>query len=253
MSPSARSKAGRPIAIYRHRKTRTSELLLVDLPIALVATGSFFIALYLSFLHYPRYGRVPSILWSRPWYAISFVCLVILAGLLLRHLRLGRQYIAVYRSGLYLNLNHRQAMHWEDISGVSIDLKENRLLGRTIARRFQAVLFTQQGKKIPIGPGIQNLPDLITHIKAHIYPRLQSALEKSYLGGSWIRFGPISIHRQGFRLNSIEYPWNRVGQIGVQSGYLVVELKPPKKVRLPASQIPNLELLLEMIKTGVNA
>ena len=48
-----------------------------------------------------------------------------------------------------------------------------------------------------------------------------------------------------------QIPWSGVRQITVRAGILIVELENQPDIRLPASQIPNLELLLQLIQQGV--
>jgi hypothetical protein len=108
------------------------------------------------------------------------------------------------------------------------------------------------------GPArIENLPELITRLKAHLYPRLYPALQAGFLAGRAVAFGPVSVQAQGLRMrphNQAITPWSEIRRVTVRSGELMVELKHLQKgnslARIPVAKIPNLELLLKLIEAN---
>ena len=67
----------------------------------------------------------------------------------------------------------------------------------------------------------------------------------------------ISIDQTGLQINNGKHPahslaWQQINHICVDSGMLVIQPENEAAIRMPVVEIPNLELLLQTIQTGVN-
>jgi hypothetical protein len=71
----------------------------------------------------------------------------------------------------------------------------------------------------------ENIPELLTRSKP-VSPTL-AALRASFLGGQWLYFGPVAIHRESIRFQKRRIRMNQVPgrgrQITVRSGALIIE------------------------------
>jgi hypothetical protein len=92
--------------------------------------------------------------------------------------------------------------------------------------------------------------DLLARLKTILYPRLLAKLQERYRIGEWVEFGPITVNTGRLRLNGREQPWTDVHRLLVQSGFLVVELANQVPIKIPVIQIPNLEIMLQVIMVG---
>jgi hypothetical protein len=81
-------------------------------------------------------------------------------------------------------------------------------------------------------------------------------MKTSFQAGKWLYFGPLSLQAGVLRLQHAELTWQQVEDIQVKDGFLAVSWiagpGPARNVRIPISKIPNLELLLQIIREGVN-
>ena len=209
---------------------------------------------------YTHFGPVAAVHWSRPWYLLSLFAL--LAFLLLAFIRLlqAHRFIALHRKGIYCSFTPNKIFRWENIAGLAVRIHSPSFLGRSLKARYQAVLLPVTGHPLRLPSSLDNLPDLLTQIKAHLYQRLVPELQSSFDAGKWLYFGPISIHANALRLSGQRnartpqtYAWSDVRNLSVRSGRLVVEFTDGSRRSLPVAVIPNIEILLQIIQTGVSA
>jgi len=78
-----------------------------------------------------------------------------------------------------------------------------------------------------------------------------------FQAGQQLIFGPVSIQSSFIKIRERQLPWENVNRITVFAGHLVIETRTqesenPKSFRLPAAQIPNLELLFQVLQRGLN-
>jgi hypothetical protein len=188
--------------------------------------------------------------------------------------------IQVYKNGLQFDryapaekvLSPGGCLIWEELAGITVKTIGKKTGGEKSTPEIasqKAELLLANGKRIVIsenngGPGgVENLPELVSRIKANVYPRLMPRLKAAFTAGEWLSFGSLQIHRQGLHIQSGKgdqkinpIPWDQVRRITARSGYLVVELSSPSNTqiqqkRLPVSKVPNLELFFQLVKENV--
>lgn len=243
------------------------------IPIILMLTGcllflsSLGYGLYRSYYGYTKYGIAAALSWSWPWFLAAAVILFFTL-LLLPQLFSRPGLISVHKNGLMIISGGRPASQtpvpWEKLAGIAVDAesKGRSAEGTKVEINHQAALIFKRGRPLLLkekGSGrwvIDRLPELISHIKAVLYPRLLPAMEVDFNSGAWLQFGPVSIHSLAFSLetgnvSTHQIPWRQVKRITVENGELVVELdgrgKQPVRKAVPVAQIPNLELMLQII------
>jgi len=248
-----------PIAVYRFRPFQRRDIFTLIFPGILSVMTPLIYGYQRANYAYTQFGPVAAGNWSRPWYALALFALLVFLFLSLFRLIQVRYFVAVYKKGLHIRFGSTQVLRWEQIAGVAFRASQRHFLGIPFHLRYHAVLYPGSGKPIDLPGGINNLPELVSHIKAHLYPRLLPEMQSSFQAGKWLYFGPIAIQQSAIKLGAgaraaqRSLPWSVVDQLRVQSGYLVVELKNGPRQRLPVSQTPNLEILLDIIQSGVSA
>jgi hypothetical protein len=115
------------------------------------------------------------------------------------------------------------------------------------------VLYPKNRKPIYVKEPFENFPELVTRIKACLYPRLSLTLNAGFQTGECLHFGPITVQNGWIQLKNRRFPWSEVSRVTVRLGDLMVELFSHSIYRIPVSKIPNLEILCELIEAGVNA
>ncbi len=219
---------------------------------------------YLAFINYDRFGPVPALFKSVPW-------LVLGGGVLLTWLSVGIIYwartqpgVRLHANGLYIEGRRKQSLPWEQIDGIAQGVTAPGRL-RPGDMHYKVSLYPGKGRPLHLHGwgdgkrGMPYLPELVSRIKANLYPGLQVELARMFREGLPLRFGPVRIDRQGLKVRHwrlfpgmFSVPWEHVKRIHVQSGYFLVEsIDRRSPYRLPVSKIPNLEILLKIIDQGV--
>jgi len=248
-----RKPLGELVAVYHYRPIHRLWLFAyIGLSIAAVAAPLIY-ATQRYIYGYAKHGEAAALIWSRPWFILAGFALLTALLLLVYRLRVAHRFIAIYKHGVFLALSLKQSYRWEQLNGIAAETRQDRLFGFALKPRYLAVLFPTIGKPIRISDAIENLPDLLSRLKANLYPRLMPVLKEQFLAGKWIYFGPLAIQRQYLRIHKRQYAWSQVAQIQVERGYLVIKLRDQPMRRLAIGQIPNWELFLQLVNMGATA
>ena len=232
--------------------------------VLLPGTLAVLVPLYYGYAraHYAKvyYGPVAMDQWSRPWYALALIALLIFLILGVLRIIASRQSVSVYERGLRLSFGPQKNLRWEEIAGLATETSHYHFFGISLKNSFQGMIYPNIHKPIRLTNNIQDLPELLTLIKARLYPRLLPNLVANLEKGQSLHFGPLAMRKDGLILSNKKtsnvgqtVPWVRLQSVDVVSGYLVVELSDHTRRKLPISKIPNIELLLQLIQQGVNA
>lgn len=205
-----------------------------------------------------KYGPVAAQYWSRPWYLLAGAALLLFLVLLGLGLAGAQRYVGVHKNGVRLRLSRRKQYSWGELSGVATGALQTRLLGIPLRTRYQAVLYPTLSASLKLDNSLENLPELLTRLKANLYPRLLPGMQKAFQEGKTIYFGPIAVRQDALLLEQKDakkrsIPWSQVQSISIQSGMLIIVTEPQASLRLPVARVPNLELLLQIIQSGVTA
>lgn len=247
---------GIQIAVYRGRGLCRSDVWQFWLPGFGAVLAPLGYGVWRSSYAYMHYGPVAAEFWSRPWYLLATFSVAVFALLGLYRISLSRRLVAVHKNGLLLRqgLLRVRRLPWTDLAGIAAGTVQDRFLGLALRTAHSAILYPGAGRPVRLDGSLQALPELVSRIKASLYPRLLPRMQQAFSAGQWLYFGPIAIQREGLRLDRQRFRWEEIDRVAVQAGYLVVELQDrPKKKRVLLSKIPNFELLLQIISQGVTS
>lgn len=259
---------GRLVATFTERPThKWSLLLIIGMSCVLVSLAD---GLWAVFNGYTQFDPTNPTDWAQPWFIIALLALSAVCLLLVAILGRKPHYLSIHQKGLRWRLPNQPEgfSPWEDITGIAAAFTQEHFLGLPLRRRYRARLYPTQGSPIDLKENLQNLPELITQLKANLYPRLLPRLDKAWENGEWLYFGALAIHPQALRLanhlpagpflNKLasegdwrQAPWEQIKSLSVKDGFLVVELHNVGSNRIPVSQIPNFELLFQLFHQGV--
>ncbi|MCI0519029.1 MAG: hypothetical protein L0Z70_02085 [Chloroflexi bacterium] len=257
MPPTQKSSLGPLIALYRYRPLGRAEWLTLIAPGTVAVLSPLFYGLYRSRYAYAQFGPAAAYAWAQPWYLVSLAALLVFAIACFARLRQSQHFIAVHKHGVYFSLSRSQRLTWNQISGVAAHTVHHHFLGVSLGDSYRGVIFPTVGKPIPLAGGIANLPELLSRLKARLYPRLLPELRSRWLAGEWLFFGPLAVQRQALRLyrrgrkSPHTFPWSQVNRLDVHDGQLVVEFFDRPRLKLPVYTIPNIEILLQLVRLGV--
>lgn len=264
-------QTGSHIARYRARPLRWGEFLRLAGLGAAAVLGPLLYGMELYSQNLPRYGAVAANLWSQPWLWLSLAALVVFLLLGIVRLAASRRWVDLYQKGLRIKPGKPAFLPWSQVAGVSTEISGARKLSGGERLRYRAALHPTTGRPIHLDEGLENLPELLSQIKAHLYPRLLPALKEEFHTGRWVHFGELAISSQGLRLgadqrNWLDITWPEIKGVQVQNGRLTIEYGQPaakgavqaganhtslRQRWFEAGRIPNIELLLQLIQQEV--
>jgi len=251
------TRPGALIASYRCRPQRWGELLGLILIIGVAISAPLLYGYYRAQYASAYYGPVAARLWSRPWYLLTGLALIVSLALVIYRLFERRRHVDIHANGLLLALSRKKFIPWTSLSGVASGAVQIRFLGIPLATHYRATLYPAVGKPVSLDDTLDNLPELLTQVKARLYPRMLAVCMKAFSEGQRLYFGNISINQVELRVTDgapspRSLPWEQIRRIRVESGLLVIESGANEAIQMPVAEIPNLELLLQIIHTGVN-
>jgi len=253
---------GPEIARYPGREWELADLWRLFLPGAAAILAPLAYGLWRADTAYRQYGSTAAETWSRPWFYLAGLGTIVFLLLLALRRWQSRKFVTLHPNGLaiFQPLGRVKRLFWKELAGVTVCNERENFLGVPWRLRFTASLIPHTGKLVRLDPVIQNQPELVEKIKENLYPERMAEMQAGFQDGRWLNFGPLEIHLNGLRLADVHskdlngpetgrepLPWRRVERLEVKTGFLVVELDTGKQHSVPISQIPNFELLIQLI------
>ena len=248
------SPLGQQLSVFHGQPLRWRELVFGFIPGSLLSIALLLVGFWRSYYGFTRYGPAAAINWSRPCFLTSlFITLVILI-LAIQRIDRSHRKVAVHENGLviFISLLKRKTFYWTEISAVTVQSERLSLFLIPFSTNIRVVIYPYHGRPVRLGKSISDLAGLISRIKNRLYPLLMSNFIQDLNRGRWIHFGELSIHKSGLRIRSRQFNLTEVRAVKVLAGNLVVELSNDRQQSVPVSQIPNLELLFQLINQWIN-
>jgi hypothetical protein len=145
----------------------------------------------------------------------------------------------------------KMILKWSEISEITTVANRITFMGLILQDKFSILLSSSTGNSIILDQKIRNITELAKEIKKHIFRHLLPGLQREFNHGRRIDFGSISMNKEGISLSKNKISWHEVSKVYVKSGFMVIESKHNKKLKINTSKIPNLELLFMLIPRGI--
>jgi hypothetical protein len=248
---------GAQVAVYRSRPLGWRDAFTVLVPGLLGVLAPYSYAVWMYDRTLQQHGPAAAEQWSRPWFWLAWAALGVFILLCTLRLLDLRRYAAVHARGVRLRpgILRTHSLLWKQISGVALSVTQEVFLSSRGRAHLHAVIYPNQGSPIRLDERLQNLPELVSRLKASLYPRLLPDLKAGFQAGKWLYFGPLAIQAKALRLPHGKFAWEQVENLQVEAGYLAISWnegsESARNVRIPISKIPNLELLIQIIREGV--
>jgi len=244
--------------LYRIRPMPMLErIFLASIGVALVvAPLAYSLAIY--YYAYTRYGPVAAQAWSQPWLFLGgWMLLAWILFLIVRLLpRRYRFRLQADRVVICPPIGRERPYRWAELSGIASGPVVVQFFSKQIFTRQQASLYLVNGGVISLPDNLENLPELLTRLKANLYPRRMPEYRAALRDGRWLWFGPLALHRQaGLVRKSLvrsgpPIPWAEVQHVTISDGRLVVE-SGRGRWKISVGKLPNLELFLQLVREEV--
>jgi hypothetical protein len=233
---------------------RWQELLFTFIPATLLVVGPLSYGVWRGWYAYTQFGPAAASAWSRPWFLLATLALLPLSLLAFTRLASARRSVAVYENGLRLRLSpfRRRFLPWDRVAGIAVAGYQERFLGLPLKLRPVAVLYPAHERPIHLDSRLEGLSAFAKQVKAILYPRLLVQLRTDLKAGRWVYFNRMALHQEALAISGRRIPWEQVAGLGVQAGFLVVELDTGARLRQAVAHIPNLEILLQLVELEIN-
>lgn len=251
------TRLGRQIAVYRSRPLGWRDVYSILLPGLLGVLAPYGYAVWLYAQTMRQHGPAAAEQWSQAWFWLAWGALVVFIFLLILRLVDLRRFASVHARGIRMRpgILRTHNYRWEQISGIALAMTQDVFLRSRGHTRLQAVLYPNLGRPIRLDDRLQNLAELVSRIKASLYPRMLPDMKANFQAGKWLYFGPLAVQANAIRMHQSKITWEQIEDLQVKDGYLAVSWKeqqePFRDERIPIAEIPNLELLLQIIREGV--
>jgi hypothetical protein len=223
-------------------------------PVLAITLGTLGYGLWRAYYGYTKFGSVAASAWSQPWLIAAGALALTTLTLLALRIRRRSLLVGLYPDGLLLRRHGKNRfLRWDQIAGLKYGILRRHLFGVTIANQQWLEVLLKPGPPIILDSRVHDLPTLFEQIKDAYHPHIYPDLERKLHAHKWLPFGPLTLHRQAIKLKGRQIPWKDVERLSVKSGELWIALKSGRSVHLPTAQIPNLDLLLKLINSGVTA
>lgn len=250
MSSKANSfNPGRPLARFRGQPIYAPTWIFLLLPGAVGIAAIFLYGIYLAFTTYQDHGPALAIVRSQAWFIMGAILLILLGAFFVYRMLISLQRVTVFENGLKMRsfFLHTRSFSWKDLCGISSSAVKLTFFGTSIRTTPLARFFTISGPSYDVPRGILGIPKLIELVKSRINPLIWPGILADIQTGAPVRFGRITIKREGMQISRRMLPWSTISRLYTEGGFLVVELRDNSSQKTATIDIPNLELLLEAV------
>lgn len=241
------SVLGRARKIYRGRAVNGRDFFLWVLPGVLIPLGCLGYGTLILVMN-PAQGAA-----ARTWFVLAAVSLAPFAILSVRRFFTSRQAVILHENGLRFR-RLRTPVHslgWSQVRAIRVFGTAYHFFGLPVSQQLRLAIQPEGSREIILPAHLQGLPDLAESIRQAVYPLVRPELETALRAGQSVRLGPVEFDKRALAFPNRRFDWDAVRRLQVERGALVVETG-EKVHRFPAGEIPNLELLLQLVAQEID-
>jgi hypothetical protein len=215
---------------------------------------------------YSTYGPAVVWRWSMPAFGLSLAFLTLGSVGLVLLWRTPPVRVCVHQGGLLVQrLGRTAAIPWTQIHQVHTAAYRDPLPwpSKRHLSRLTLGLGPQEGRpndgipRIRFTGALAGLDSLAQAVKTAVYPALLSEYTLAFNEHRPLAFGPIALHMQGLRHGDRLIDWRELQDVRLEGGQLKLLIQSAGQqstLRLPAHQVPNVEVFLQLLQhVGVAA
>lgn len=204
--------------------------------------------LYNASMHADKFGIIYG-LWQNGILIVISLCTLFLSLLLIKLTFFQPQRdIFICKNGVEIIDKKKYKLSWNMIQGVTYFSISYNLIHFPLYTSMHGCLYLSNGHILKLHSSIDNIKNLISIIKSHVYPLILPGFFQQLSIGDQINFGPLSIRQDSLIHGQKIIFWQNIKSILIKSGYLLVEFfEKQHKLKIPTYSIPNIELLFILI------
>lgn len=241
-------------ATYRDRPLQWRDVFLTFIPGCLAVLTPLVYGLWQRYYGAIKYGQAASNQWSKPWILLAGIALIPLLILVILRIRRDFRNIRFYEHGVHLRLGflHNQILTWDQIKGINTRTVREKFLSMPFRTHQQTILYLVDEQIIRLDDEFKNLSEITYRLKAKIYPKQLTRSREIYHTDQLITFGPLTLSRKYIYIGKRKIALKNIDIIAIRAGHLLIATKNNHQERISISEIPNLEILLQLIDEGMN-
>jgi len=245
---------GKHIATFRGRSIEFSTWIFIFLPGILLVITCYYIGIYLAVNAYQQHGPAMAVARSQFWIIFGSILLLLLAVYLIFRILIALQRIYIFEGGLkWRNFFLRKTTYqWSQLEGISSTATRLTFVGKPVRTIATGKIFPKHRKPLTLSKHFLGVPKVIEIIKSRLYPLVWPQLKSAFLSGDSANFGSISVNADFLGISKRSFSWSSVARLYTEGGFMVVEFHDNSTHKVPTIDIPNIELLLNMIEWGIH-
>jgi hypothetical protein len=169
-----------------------------------------------------------------------------------RTLHFWNREVILYESGFTYREGGRTVYFiYEEIAAIRQQGEQLAYFGGLIRRAvYRFTLVTIRGETLMLTNLYHHVDRLIAHVERQVYPRLEVAIQKRLAAGEAVPFSAnLRLSAAGLLADVGELAWATYGGVQVANGHLTILNREAEWLALPLSQIDNIPVLLNLLRT----
>ena len=158
---------------------------------------------------------------------------------------------ALYERGFALrDRKGLRQWRWDEIVSMTASVTRHYMNGIYTGTTHTYFLIDRKDQRLVLSDVYSRVEELAQAIQEAIFPLLYERAAQEFNSGQKLAFGQAVISKDGFQVGKKTYPWSEVQQVSIRQGMLKVSKAGGGWLSgssLPASLIPNLNVLLSLI------
>lgn len=248
-------KLGKQTAKYCQQPLNWRFFFLLFLPASALVTAIFAFAYWVQVQTTVQFGPIFAEIRSRPWFILGGISLILLILWLVQRIKRAHRCLIIYKNGIIIQRPYRRkiTLPWSQIKGVSTLIIDRTFLKNKIISEYYLTIHSKNGKKFRLPSNENHFPEMVSRIKARLYPLLHDQYQRSIHADQDIDFGSIKISKYNLTTGNTTIPWKDIRMINIKTGMLLIELYQSKSIRIPIKKIINPDLMMQIIQDEVIA
>lgn len=159
--------------------------------------------------------------------------------------------LRLYSEGLELEMPGKDCrFRWDDVQNLALKVTSRSVNGVRADPVQEYTLHLNDGRKITIPPGMQDLERLGERLEREVYPRAARRAFELLRRNQAVVFGPCKISNQGLEMSGTLKGWTELEPITLSGGVFTVRKIGGQTWRVvPFADIPNAPIFLQLTQS----
>jgi hypothetical protein len=158
--------------------------------------------------------------------------------------------VVLYQNGVaYQQRKGMTTFKWNEITSIKIEAANFRALGVIPSGKVRDYRIANSSTQLRMASTLDQIDDLMSEIRKNTFTPMLARLRQEFDTGRSIRFGSVTIHKDGVQWKSKKYSWKDLAQAGIANGtihYIPKNRNPLDGIHVMARDVINFDVLLAL-------